>query len=61
MSVIEELQAAIKAVATTADPAVVGIGSHQRGSGAIIGDGRVLTNAHNIRGDEVTVTARRLG
>ena len=56
MSVIEELQAAIKAVATTADPAVVGIGSHQRGSGAIIGDGRVLTNAHNIRGDEVTVT-----
>ena len=56
MSVIEELQAAIEAVATTADPAVVGIGSHQRGSGAIIGDGRVLTNAHNIRGDEVTVT-----
>jgi len=56
MSVIEELQAAINAVATTADPAVVGIGSHQRGSGAIIGDGRVLTNAHNIRGDEVTVT-----
>ena len=56
MSDIEELQAAIKAVATTADRAVVGIGSHQRGSGAIIGDGRVLTNAHNIRGDEVTVT-----
>ena len=56
MSVIEELQAAIEAVATTADRAVVGIGSHQRGSGAIIGDGRVLTNAHNIRGDEVTVT-----
>jgi len=56
MSVIEELQAAIEAVATTADPAVVGIGSHQRGCGAIIGDGRVLTNAHNIRGDEVTVT-----
>ncbi len=56
MSVIEELQAAIEAVATTADPAVVGIGAHQLGSGAIIGDGRVLTNAHNIRGDEVTVT-----
>ena len=56
MSVIEELQAAIEAVATTADRAIVGIGSHQRGSGAIIGDGRVITNAHNIRGDEVTVT-----
>jgi len=56
MSVIEELQAAIEAVATTADRAIVGIGSHQRGSGAIIGDGRVITNAHNIRGDEVTIT-----
>jgi serine protease Do len=56
MSVIEELQAAIEAVATSADRAIVGIGSHQRGSGAIIGDGRVITNAHNIRGDEVTVT-----
>ncbi len=56
MSAIEELQAAIEQVATTAGPSVVGIGSRLRGSGVVIGDGRVLTNAHNVRGDEVTVT-----
>jgi serine protease Do len=56
MSLISELEAAIDSVAATAGPSVVGIGSRQRGSGIVIGDGRVLTNAHNIRGDEVTVT-----
>jgi len=56
MSVIEDLQAAIERVATTAGPSVVGIGSRLRGSGLVVGDGRVLTNAHNIRGDQVTVT-----
>lgn len=56
MSAIDELQSAISAVAERAGPAIVGIGSRQRGSGVVIGDGKVLTNAHNIRGDEVTVT-----
>jgi len=56
MSLISELEAAIDSVAATAGPSVVGIGSRQRGSGIVIGNGRVLTNAHNIRGDEVTVT-----
>lgn len=56
MSAIDELQAAISAVAERAGPAIVGIGSRQRGSGVVIGDGQVLTNAHNIRGDEVTVS-----
>ncbi|HEY8868776.1 MAG TPA: trypsin-like peptidase domain-containing protein [Candidatus Limnocylindrales bacterium] len=56
MSLIDELQAAIENVAATAGPSVVGIGRHHRGSGVVVGDGRVLTNAHNIRGDEVTVT-----
>jgi serine protease Do len=56
MSVIEELQSAIEAVANKAGPSVVGIGSRQRGSGVIVAEGRVLTNAHNVRGDEVTVT-----
>jgi serine protease Do len=56
MSVIEELQASISDVVTTAGPSIVGIGSRQRGSGFVIGEGRVVTNAHNIRGDEVTVT-----
>ena len=56
MSVIEDLQSAIQQVATAAGPSVVGIGSRLRGSGLVVGDGRVLTNAHNVRGDQVTVT-----
>jgi serine protease Do len=56
MSAIEELQSAVEAVASAAGPSVVGIGSRLRGSGVVVADGRVLTNAHNIRGDEVTVT-----
>ncbi len=56
MGVIEDLQDAITAVTTKAGTSIVGIGSRQRGSGVVLGDGRVVTNAHNIRGDEVTVT-----
>jgi serine protease Do len=56
MSTIDDLQDAIGRVAERVGPAVVGIGSRHRGSGLVLGDGKVLTNAHNIRGDEVTVT-----
>ncbi len=56
MGVLEELQTSIRQVADTAGRSVVGIGSHLRGSGIVVADGRVLTNAHNIRGTEVTVT-----
>jgi serine protease Do len=56
MSIIEDLQGAIQAAAASAAPAVVGIGRHQRGAGVVVADGQVLTNAHNLRGDEVTVT-----
>jgi S1-C subfamily serine protease len=55
MSVLAELQAAVAAVASTAAPSIVGIGSRNRGSGVVIADGAVLTNAHNLRGREVTV------
>lgn len=55
MSVLSELQEAVAAVAVTVGPSVVGIGSRLRGSGVVIADGRVLTNAHNLRGAEVTV------
>lgn len=55
MSVIEELQQAVATVAARSGPAVVGIGRRQRGSGAVVADGRVVTNAHNVRGSEVTV------
>ena len=56
MSAISELQSVITAVADKAGESIVGIGSRQRGSGVVIADGKVLTNAHNVRGDEVTVT-----
>jgi serine protease Do len=56
MSVIEELQTAVGSVAERVGPSIVGIGRGTRGSGVVIADGTVLTNAHNLRGDEVTVT-----
>jgi S1-C subfamily serine protease len=56
MSVIEELQTAVSTVAERVGPSIVGIGRGTRGSGVVIADGVILTNAHNLRGDEVTVT-----
>ena len=56
MSLLDDLSTAISAAAAAASPAVVGIGARLRGSGVVIEAGKVLTNAHNIRGEEVTVT-----
>jgi len=56
VTLIQELQAAIGTVTGSVGPSVVGIGSRLRGAGVVIGDGLVLTNAHNLRGHEVTVT-----
>ena len=58
MSILDELSNAIRSVSDTAGPAVVGIGQRTRGSGVVVADRRVLTNAHNLRGDEVTVSFR---
>ncbi len=55
MGAIEEIQTAIEQVSQRAGRSVVGIGAHVRGSGVVVADGRVVTNAHNIRGGEVTV------
>jgi serine protease Do len=56
MSLLDDLSAAISAAASAASPSVVGIGSRLRGAGVVIEAGKVLTNAHNLRGEEVTVT-----
>jgi S1-C subfamily serine protease len=56
MSLIEELQTAVADVSERVGPSIVGIGRGTRGSGVVIATGKVLTNAHNLRGDEVTVT-----
>jgi len=56
MSLFDEIQTSISTLADRAGPSIVAIGRHQRGSGVVIGDGQVLTNAHNLRGSEVTIT-----
>jgi serine protease Do len=57
MSVLEELEDAIQTAAERFGPAVIGLGQGWgRGSGFVIEPNRVLTNAHNLRGDEVSVT-----
>ena len=52
MTAIEELSSAVAAVAATTTSSIVGIGRNARGSGVVIADGQVLTNAHNLRGQE---------
>ncbi len=57
MTVLDEIQASIRQLAETAGPSVVGIGQRWGiGSGIVLADGQVLTNAHNVRGDQVVVT-----
>jgi serine protease Do len=53
---MEDLGRAIAEIAETAGRSVVGIGNRWRGgSGVVIESGKVLTNAHNLHGDEVRV------
>jgi serine protease Do len=57
MTVLEELEGAIQTAAERTGPAVIGLGQGWgRGSGFVFDSNRILTNAHNLRGDEVTVT-----
>jgi serine protease Do len=57
VAVFDEIQASLAGVAEGAGSSVVGIGQRWGvGSGIVLGAGRVLTNAHNVRGDRVTVT-----
>jgi len=56
MAVLEEVTQAVRSASERVGPAVVGLGrGWGRGSGVVIGDGAVLTTAHNLRGDQVTV------
>jgi len=56
-TLLEELEGSIGRIASTVGPAVVRIGrGWGRGAGVVIGDGLVLTNAHNLRGTDATVT-----
>ena len=56
MSTITDLQEAIGHAVERVGPRVVGFGrGWGRGSGVVVAPGRVLTAAHNLRGEEVTV------
>jgi len=56
MNTVTTLQDAIAGAAERVGPSVVGLGrGWGHGSGAVIADGHVLTSAHNLRRDEVTV------
>ncbi len=57
MTLLEELEATVQTNVQQRGPAVVGLGRGWGvGSGVVIEPGRVLTNAHNLRHDDVTVT-----
>ncbi len=56
MALLDELGGALAGVAAKVAPSVVRIGGGWRGgSGVVIGDGMVLTNAHNVRSEQVVV------
>ena len=56
MTATDETRDATRRVVEAAAPSVVRIGRHGgRGCGVVVGDGLVLTNAHNLRGDTVGV------
>ena len=57
MTIFDEIQASIARLAEDAGPSVAGLGQRWgTGSGIVLGAGRILTNAHNIRGSQATVT-----
>jgi serine protease Do len=57
VTILDEIGASIRQLAEGAGASVVGIGQRWgAGSGIVLAEGKVLTNAHNVRGDQVTVT-----
>src|SRR2546421_1654371 len=57
VSLLSEIESSVQTAVERTGPAVVGIGrGWGRGSGVVLGPGRVLTSAHNLRHDETTVT-----
>jgi len=57
MASLADLGRELGGIAETVGPSVVGLGNRWRGgSGVVIGKDRILTNAHNLGGDEIRVT-----
>ena len=53
MTALQELQTSVQWIAEHVSPAVVGLGRF--GSGVVVAEGQVLTNAHNVRHETRTV------
>ncbi len=51
---LDELSRSVEEITSKGGQSVVGVGAS--GSGVVVGGGQVLTNAHNLRGDELIVT-----
>ena len=56
MDVLTGISEATITVSDAVGPAVVAIGRNSRGAGVVVGDGLVLTNAHNLRDHTTQVT-----
>jgi serine protease Do len=57
MNAVGTIQETISSAAEAVGPSVVGLGrGWGHGSGVVIGEGQVLTSAHNLRREEVTVS-----
>lgn len=57
MNAVTELSETLAGVAARVGPSVVGLGrGWGLGSGVVIAEGQVLTNAHNLRRDEMSVS-----
>jgi len=56
MATLDELESSFSSVLDKVGPSVVRLGGWRGGAGVVVGNGAVLTNAHNVRGDETSVT-----
>lgn len=56
MTTLSDIEGTIARVAGAAMPSVVAIGARFRGTGFVVAEGRVVTNAHNLRGEQTTIT-----
>jgi serine protease Do len=57
MTILTDLSEVLSGIAARVGPAVVGVGGRRRGagSGIVVAEGRVVTNAHNVRSETIGI------